>query len=296
MDIDDDQDDLVLRLLVLAALFLCSIVAAGAPLLSASKQPDNATSRGAFFAFGRHFGTGVILATALVHLLQDAFRTLSESAMWRKWTGAVVLSALLGTFVVEYVTTLYVERLSVPSPAPTPDEDMEPPYRDDPTCEADANSLPNGAHRSHATSARRRLVAVLILQAGLTAHSLVIGITLAVVSPVRFPPLAVAIGVHQLFEGLALGVRLAPLRRGYARALAFLFAIAVPAGAGLGLAWRPTGILPGVFQALASGMLLYAGTVEMLARDFAGPIRRPGLALSFVVLGAIAMSVLGIWA
>ncbi|EGN97751.1 hypothetical protein SERLA73DRAFT_28566, partial [Serpula lacrymans var. lacrymans S7.3] len=47
------------------------------------------------FFIGKHFGTGVILSTAFVHLLQDAFHALNHPAVLARWhianyTGLVV--------------------------------------------------------------------------------------------------------------------------------------------------------------------------------------------------------------
>jgi len=47
------------------------------------------------FFIGKHFGTGVILSTAFVHLLQDAFKSLNshhvrEVSKIGDWTGLIV--------------------------------------------------------------------------------------------------------------------------------------------------------------------------------------------------------------
>ena len=40
---------------------------------------------GIFFFIGKHFGTGVILATAFIHLLDDAFRSLQSKAVEERY-------------------------------------------------------------------------------------------------------------------------------------------------------------------------------------------------------------------
>ncbi|KAF7789163.1 hypothetical protein EIP86_000100 [Pleurotus ostreatoroseus] len=68
------------------------------------------------FFLGKHFGTGVILSTAFVHLLTDAFKALNSD-----WTGLIVLVSLLSIFLVEYISTAYVDYLhSYSSAPPTP--------------------------------------------------------------------------------------------------------------------------------------------------------------------------------
>jgi hypothetical protein len=81
-------------------------------------------------------------------------------------------------------------------------------------------------------------------------HSSVIGLTLSIASGPEFASLLIAVGFHQLFEGLSLGIRIASLPappsndtknsdRGrfgvLGPTLAMLFAITVPAGIGIGL-------------------------------------------------------------
>ena len=38
------------------------------------------------FFVGKHFGTGVILSTAFVHLLQDAFKALQKPIVNERWS------------------------------------------------------------------------------------------------------------------------------------------------------------------------------------------------------------------
>ncbi|KAF8151638.1 ZIP zinc transporter-domain-containing protein [Crassisporium funariophilum] len=88
---------------------------------------------GIVFFIGKHFGTGVILATAFLHLLDDAFRSLQDpvvSARYGKvgkWTGLIILGSLLAIFLVEYISTSYVNHLQdKPSAPPTPANSLPP--------------------------------------------------------------------------------------------------------------------------------------------------------------------------
>lgn len=78
------------------------------------------------FFIGKHFGTGVILATAFIHLLDDAFRSLQSPEVKSryhnigKYTGLIILCSLLAIFLVEYLSTTYVDHLHAePSEPPT---------------------------------------------------------------------------------------------------------------------------------------------------------------------------------
>ncbi|PFH49632.1 hypothetical protein AMATHDRAFT_62735 [Amanita thiersii Skay4041] len=92
------------------------------------------------FFIGKHFGTGVILSTTFCHLLQDAFESLQKPIVKEryhklgKWTGLIILSSLLAIFLIEYISTTFVDYLhansSVPStPATSPRVSRSPSRR-----------------------------------------------------------------------------------------------------------------------------------------------------------------------
>lgn len=102
------DSDLALRVGAVFVILAVSSAACAFPLLAARlpglRIPD------AFFFAVRHFGTGVLLATAFVHLLPTAFTLLGDPCLGGFWTrdfaampGAV---ALLGIFVVTGVEML----------------------------------------------------------------------------------------------------------------------------------------------------------------------------------------------
>ncbi|KAF8641634.1 hypothetical protein AX16_009860 [Volvariella volvacea WC 439] len=79
------------------------------------------------FFIGKHFGTGVILSTAFCHLLQDAFELLQRPLVKEfhpglgRWTGLIILGSLLSIFLIEYLSTTFVEHLHAdPSAPPSP--------------------------------------------------------------------------------------------------------------------------------------------------------------------------------
>ncbi|KAJ7039059.1 Zinc/iron permease [Mycena alexandri] len=77
------------------------------------------------FFIGKHFGTGVILSTAFCHLLQDSFEHLQDPKIKKEYpsvgkqTGLIILSSLLLIFLVEYVSTSYVDFLHADPSAPS---------------------------------------------------------------------------------------------------------------------------------------------------------------------------------
>lgn len=112
------------RLVVMGLIFCLSLLAVSFPAISKKSRYLHIPS--IVFFVGKHFGTGVILSTAFVHLLQDAFDRLQDPQVKRytdvgRWTGLIVLSSLLIIFLIEYISTAYVDNLqSYPSVPSTP--------------------------------------------------------------------------------------------------------------------------------------------------------------------------------
>ncbi|KIW04110.1 uncharacterized protein PV09_04921 [Verruconis gallopava] len=173
-------------------------------------------------------------------------------------------------------------------------------------------------HDSHLTDQaanQRALLQCLLLEAGILFHSVFIGMALSVSTGPPFLVLLVAISFHQAFEGLALGSRIAALHFPNGSIKPWLMALAygttTPIGQAIGLAihtsYDPaseTGLLTvGVMNAISSGLLLFAGLVQLLAEDFLSEAsykslrgRRRYEACGSVIGGALLMALVGAWA
>ncbi|EMD35745.1 hypothetical protein CERSUDRAFT_84842 [Gelatoporia subvermispora B] len=116
--------EMMSRVWLMLIVFVVSLFAVSFPTLS--KRIRYLRIPSIVFFIGKHFGTGVILSTAFVHLLQDAFETLRNPEVrerWRigNWVGLLVLGSLLSIFCVEYISTAFVDRLhSYSSEPPSP--------------------------------------------------------------------------------------------------------------------------------------------------------------------------------
>jgi hypothetical protein len=192
----------------------------------------------------------------------------------------------------------------------------------------DSDTQPNGSSHTHNHTAHldqpqhnssgvdpKALLQCLLLEAGILFHSVFIGMALSVSTGPPFAILLVAISFHQTFEGLALGSRISALNfpqnslRPWFMALAY--GTTTPIGQAIGLAihtlYDPeseVGLLTvGVMNAVSSGLLLFAGLVELLAEDFLSEEsyrtlrgKRRGQACGSVVAGAALMALVGAWA
>jgi zinc transporter 1/2/3 len=162
---------------------------------------------------------------------------------------------------------------------------------------------------------QKLLLQCLLLEAGILFHSIFIGMAVSVATGTSFVVLLVAISFHQTFEGFALGSRISAIRFPAGSMKPWLMALAygttTPIGQAIGLAihtlYDPasqTGLLTvGSMNAVSSGLLLFAGLVELLAEDFLSDEsyvtlqgKRRLQACASVVSGAALMALVGAWA
>lgn len=127
---------------------------------------------------------------------------------------------------------------------------------------------------------KRLLLQCLLLEAGILFHSVFIGMALSVATGPTFAVFLIAIAFHQSFEGLALGSRIAAIHFPRSSPRPWLMVLAygttTPIGQAIGLfvhnlydPMSQTGLLMvGFMNAISSGLLLFAGLVQLLAEDF----------------------------
>lgn len=140
-----------------------------------------------------------------------------------------------------------------------------------------------------------------------------VGVLLTVTPDKEFPTLFAVVLIHQMFEGIALGSRIAPLEdithlRKIVMSLAF--SCTAPLGMAIGLSARKsfngnsrgTILLLGTMDALSAGVLAWVAFVELWSKDWLhGELRnaerkRQVVGMGSLVAGIVIMSVLGKWA
>jgi solute carrier family 39 (zinc transporter), member 1/2/3 len=251
------------------------------------------------FTFAKFFGSGVIIATAFIHLLASSFSELGDpclSTFWNvnyPWSAAFSMISVFSLFLVElfamrfahvaFATTdpLGREEEQVTSPESFLPDHISPDLKGqaDPTkiaSDAQPEVMPIPSSSQHLDA---RLLGFFILEFGVIFHSVIIGLTLSTTGS-DFNTLFVVIIFHQMFEGLGLGSRLAilPFKKGsiWPWILGSIYGFVTPLGMAIGLGVRTTYdsasqtalIVSGVLDAISSGILLYTGLVELLAHEF----------------------------
>ncbi|KLU86022.1 zinc/iron transporter [Magnaporthiopsis poae ATCC 64411] len=138
----------------------------------------------AAFLVLKQFGTGVIISTAFVHLYTHAQLMFANRCLGRLEyegvTSAIVMAGIFVSFAVEYVGKRIVLARAARAPG-------------------------------RVSMISPETVTVLVLECGIIFHSILIGITLVVAGDSFFLTLFVVILFHQMFEGIALGSRIAAL-------------------------------------------------------------------------------------
>lgn len=259
------------------------------------------------FFVAKYFGSGVIIATAFIHLLGPAEEALTNPCLTGpiteySWVEGIVLMTIIVMFFVELMVMRYSfgdghghshdhshddhSHLSQ-----SQDGEIKQVVPND-----NKGHIPGNDHLSHSRDHRdlesakeaalspeeyaAQLTAVFILEFGIIFHSVFVGLTLAVAGS-DFTTLYVVLVFHQTFEGLGLGSRLAtlpwpeakrltPYFLGLAYALSTPIAIAI--GLGVRQSYPPEGrttlIVNGVFDSISAGILIYTALVELMAHEF----------------------------
>lgn len=307
------------------------------------------------FDFAKYFGSGVIIATAFIHLLSPAASDeelgspcLNDAFQNYPFAFAFAMIAMFAVFVVEImayrVGSNFANQLAYDphagghhhaiehggnlnkphshhqhgAPKNLSSDDVENAAAvsgggsaAEAKIVADSDSSTSTAVALSAQASE--ILGVMILELGVVFHSIIIGITLGTTTD--FTILFIVIIFHQMFEGLGLGARLAFLPIGMKSWIptlgAILYGLVTPIGIAIGLGVRRTfngdsttaAYTIGIFDSISAGILLYTGTVELLAHEFIfnekmrnAPLKKVIISILEMLTGAGLMALLGRWA
>ncbi|KAI5830199.1 ZIP zinc/iron transport family [Schizophyllum commune Tattone D] len=292
----------------IAAIFVILVGATGGALFPVlAKRSRWLKVPTSMFNFAKYFGSGVIIATAFIHLLAPGLEALESECLsdaWHEYPYALALCmvSIFGIFVTELLAFRWgsskLAKLGLHHDAhghhagshaahgpegqlTSPEEDVgtlseKPEGKRSLSIEERTRSP---SHEDDTHSSIPQIIGVAILEFGVVLHSILIGLTLAVDE--SFTVLFIVLTFHQTFEGLGIGSRLAymklPARYNYIPVVAALvYGLTTPLGLAIGLGVRTSynpasataSIVSGVLDSVSSGILIYTGLVELLAHEF----------------------------
>lgn len=239
------------------------------------------------------FGIGVIVASAWIHLLPEAFAMFTHPCLMGQWTeygGSYVgLFAMIAAFIVQLI------------------EANSNAHGD--TSQVEKDTL---AYVGRDEYEKESNISVVLLEAGIIFHSVIIGLNLGVESDEGFGVLLVAICFHQFFEGMALGalIALSRMSKITKASLCCLYSFTTPLGMALGIAVRNHFnvnsqhliLFQGILGSMSAGILMYNAYCELLSLEINHNVVFQGYTPRFKVvcfismyLGASALAVIGIW-
>ncbi|KAG0211856.1 high-affinity Zn(2+) transporter zrt1 [Mortierella sp. GBA30] len=277
---------------------------------------------------GKQFGTGIILATAFIHMLPTAMSNLSSPCLgptfsenYQAFGGLLVLTASLLMHWIEFMAMEHTQtRMKEAAESRGLLKERGSSIHMDlgglgatgvAAAPCPVEVAHTHAHGLELLDASQRRISTYILEGGVASHSVIIGVALGVSSDSEFTGLLIALVFHQFFEGFALGARINDLdfeRTTTHYLLALIFSLTTPIGAMIGIvvssSYDPTSVTAilteGVFDAISTGILLYMGYVNLLAVEFNmnGEIRQESTkvkAMCFLALwmGVAVMAVIG---
>lgn len=347
----------------IAAIFIILVGATGGALFPVLARRSRWLKVPAgVFSFAKYFGSGVIIATAFIHLLAPGIEALESECLsegWRQYPYALTfcMVSIFGIFLTELVAfrwgTSKLAKLGLHHDAhghdagshaahgpegrlaASAEEDVEAmPEKTERSLSREDNEAsvddieihkrPQSNHRHHhhineerggeSHSSIGQVIGVAILEFGVILHSILIGLTLAVDE--SFTTLFIVITLHQTFEGLGIGSRLAymqlpPRYNCIPIVAALVYGMTTPLGLAVGLGVRTTynpasanaAIVSGVLDSVSAGILMYTGLVELLAHEFlfnkemmSASNKHVLYALGSMFLGCAVMALLGRWA
>ncbi|KAL4585835.1 hypothetical protein LXL04_010461 [Taraxacum kok-saghyz] len=316
----NDSTVLKYKLIALACILIAGGIGVSLPFagnIFQALRPENDS-----FFLVKAFASGVILATGFIHILPDAFESLTSPCLkehpWGDFpfTGFVAMVATILTLLIETSASAYQLKVQTEVAAKlvgVEDEEKN-------AGNVDVHMHANNHGHVHGfmlppvndSEVHRYRIVSQVLELGIIVHSVIIGLSLgASKSPETIKPLIIALSFHQFFEGLGLGgcIYQAKIKSLAITLMGAFFTLTTPSGIVVGILISKTYkenstnalIVEGVLNAASSGILIYMALVDLLSPDFKNPRMQKSKILLigshvFLLLGAGLMSLLAKWA
>ncbi|KAI8091602.1 Zinc/iron permease [Thamnidium elegans] len=285
---------------------------------------------------GKFFGTGVILATAFVHMLPEALENFSSPCLgagWQSYSAFAGVFCMMASFALQLLelgAVANIERIRANKAAQVKCMDLEKVSDSSLSSDSTDTTARNSPidpqyvehdHEGHVHSAGLfeegdafKHIGTLILELGIVMHSIIVGITLSNTGTDEFVTLLIALVFHQFFEGVALGTRINDMNiQGWRRPtlMGVLFMIMTPIGCAIGIgihsSFNPNSsssiLASAILDSLSAGILLYNAYISLMSQEInqnpefrQAPFSRKLVCFVSMYCGAGLMALLGKWA
>ncbi|KAI8072729.1 Zinc/iron permease [Gongronella butleri] len=273
----------------------------------------------------RFFGTGVILATAFVHMLPDAFNNFQSPCLTEGWlsygafAGVFCMIASFSLQLLELASIAQLKKINTGSGH----EEEGRVNGNGVVCEPESagqSTIEKHDHTHHTQGMSLleednfRHVGTLMLELGIVMHSVLIGLDLGTTANDTFITLLIALVFHQFFEGLALGTRIIELKNTSMLkmiGMGLLFVLTTPLGVAIGIGIRSSYngnsysavLSSAILDSMSAGILLYNAYVSLMSVEInhstqfhAKSAKRKIICFISMYIGAGLMSLIGEWA
>ncbi|CEP09690.1 hypothetical protein [Parasitella parasitica] len=296
--------DMPMRIGALFIIFGTSALGVFTPMIMHRISPySKGSSRDWMLTMGKFFGTGVILATAFVHMLPEALENFASPCLdagWQTYGAFAGVFCMISSFalqLLELAAVANIERLRAKRAAENMSMDLEKTQQSSASLETSSTETTAGNSPMESTPAcvdhghdhvhsaglfeegdAFKHIGTLVLELGIVMHSIIVGITLANTGNDGFITLLIALVFHQFFEGVALGTRINDMEiQGWKRPalMGILFMIMTPIGCAIGIGIHSSFnsnssasiLASAVLDSLSAGILLYNAYISLMSQE-----------------------------
>ncbi|KAK3220934.1 hypothetical protein Dsin_014904 [Dipteronia sinensis] len=278
------------KLLAIATVLVSGAFGVSLPLIGkrvSALRPEND-----IFFMVKAFAAGVILATGFIHILPDAFESLTSPCLnenpWRRFpfSGFVAMMSAIGTLMIDSFATGYYRRQHFDDHKPksttmvhdhdhhlTDVDEEKADDQDGHGHDRHAGHVHVHTHATHGhahgsadssqelalTELIRKRVISQVLEIGIVVHSVIIGISLGASESLdTIKPLLAALSFHQCFEGMGLGgcISQAKFESKSMAIMATFFSLTTPVGIAIGIG------ISSIYKENSSTALIVEGTLN----------------------------------
>ncbi|TYG83460.1 hypothetical protein ES288_D01G169800v1 [Gossypium darwinii] len=303
------------KFVAISSILMAGAVGVSLPIM-AKKIPTFGPQNNIFFLI-KAFAGGVILATAFVHILPDAYQSFTSPCLSEKpwgvfpFTGFLAMVSAILTMMMDTFATSFCKSSHFDKALPVNgDEEMLGEHEG----HVHVHTHPTHGHAhgsaesSHHLMITQRIISQVpssfsaksfiltkrkcykVLEVGIVVHSVIIGVALgASQSAKTIKPLVAALTFHQFFEGMGLGgcISQAKFKSRAIAMMLVIFSLTTPMGIALGMGISkiynensPKAlVVEGIFNSLSAGILIYMSLVDLLGVDFMNPLMQTSLKL-----------------